>query len=64
MNAKTWLDRIQDNYDAEHDLAPGPRVTWADMTLAQAILQLQAEVDALRQELNELHQALDNGTTA
>lgn len=49
------IKRIEQEHDPDFDLTPGgPRVTWAERALAQAIRDLAAEVEALRAEVAEL----------
>ncbi|MFA6046978.1 MAG: hypothetical protein WC718_18495 [Phycisphaerales bacterium] len=46
--------KIDSRYDAEHDVPPGPGVTWADMALYEAVMALATEVDSLRRRVAKL----------
>jgi len=53
MNTEKRIKRIEERYNADFDTIPdGPAVTWAEMTLAQAIKALGAELEDLRDAIN------------
>jgi len=48
------LNGIKVRYDPEHDVPPGPTVTWADEKLAEAITILEQHVGAQNQTISDL----------
>jgi len=49
------IQKIENRYDPEFDLIPdGPRVTWAEAELAEAIKSLLARIAALEAELQSM----------
>ena len=52
-HTKSRLDRIQNEYNPEYDIPPGPPVTWAEMDLTEAVLELAAKVAELEARLGK-----------
>lgn len=51
------LDKIQRHYDPEFDMIPnGPRVTWAESDLADAIATLLHRVEELEEQVTRLQE--------
>jgi len=51
------IERVESCYDAEHDVPPGPMVTWTDEQITEAVNQLmqvvsmqQARIERLERE--------------
>ena len=45
---KNEVERILRSYNADHDLGPDCPVTWREERLAQAVLELSKELEALK----------------
>ena len=65
MNRLDYVLRITDRltrwYDADNDMIPGqPRVLWADMELAQAIIKLAEIVNDLECRLLVFNKEVEN----
>ena len=57
------LQRIRSRYDAEFDLIPnGPRVTWAEEDLADAVERLLHRVEELEAQVARLQEGGPYGT--
>lgn len=55
------LERIINRHDPENDLIPdGPRVTWAEVDLAEFVLKLVDRVAELEAEIKRLKSDDDN----
>lgn len=61
----TTLRELEDQYDPEHDIAPGiPLVSWTDSQLIEIIKKLERRIAKLEKQLaapNPLDQALNEG---
>lgn len=44
------IEKIQNRYNPEHDLPPGPPVTWVEMALLEIIIDLLGRVDELENQ--------------
>lgn len=53
---KNLIQAIEDDYDANNDLGPGPKVTSTDFSLLILVKELLKRVESLEKELNELKQ--------
>lgn len=54
-NIESIIQKIEGRYDPEFDLIPdGPRVTWAEAELAEAIKALLARIKVLEAELQSM----------
>lgn len=51
---KHQLDEIERSYDPENDIPQGPRVTWAEWYLKQAVEELFAYVRELETKIGQL----------
>ena len=50
MNIESIIEGIENSYSAEFDCIPdGPRVTWAEMDLVEAIKILLARIEKLEE---------------
>jgi len=57
-HTKSQVEKILQAYDADHDLGPTAPVTWREERLANAILELQGELDELEMTVSRIVDAL------
>lgn len=55
---KSEINKILSRYDADHDLGPDCLVTWREERLANAVLEMQEQIDLLDAKISALMDAV------
>ena len=57
-HTKSEVQRVLSRYDAENDLGPDCPVTWREERLANAVLEMQEQIDLLDAKISALMDAV------
>jgi hypothetical protein len=55
---KSEVIRILQRYDADHDLGPDAPITWREERLANAVLEMQEQIDLLDAKISAILDAV------
>ena len=61
LGVEVNLDRVQRDYDPEHDISDGPLVTATDIRINDAVKALLVHVQALEMRIITLERFLEEG---
>jgi len=61
LGVEANIDRVQRDYNPEHDISDGPLVTATDIRLHDAIKALLGHVQTLEMRIIKLEESIDNG---